>query len=197
MWFQFGERRSLDGTHDHRTVTSHYLRYSLYSFFRLQIRLTLVIFGVGAVFLDVAAVAGFRAGNAQSPPLAFAAFFTLMVLWVTYWFGFRIAYWLEVRDGQLFWRAGIRSGTIPIQAVTSIGALALLSGVGVIRTANGQIYLWPTKYFPTFADRMGQLYPHIEVKVGKLARFNARLQGTLTPKLPGGRLSMIYEEGDD
>jgi hypothetical protein len=128
LWFQFGERRSLDGTHDHRTVTSHYLRYSLYSFFRLQIRLTLVIFGVGAVFLDVAAVAGFRAGNAQSPPLAFAAFFTLMVLWVTYWFGFRIAYWLEVRDGQLFWRAGIRSGTIPIQAVTSIGALALLSG---------------------------------------------------------------------
>jgi hypothetical protein len=48
-----------------------------------------------------------------------------------------------------------------------------------------------------FANRMGQLYPQIEVKVGKLARFNARLQGTLTPKLPGGRLSTIYEEGDD
>jgi hypothetical protein len=69
--------------------------------------------------------------------------------------------------------------------------------VGVIRTANCRIYLWPTKDFPTFANRMGQLHPQIEVKVGKLARLNAKLKGTLTPKLPRGRLSTIYEEGDD
>ncbi|MGA8635689.1 MAG: hypothetical protein WB805_12665 [Candidatus Dormiibacterota bacterium] len=176
-------------------MTSHYLRYSIYSFFRLQIRLTLGIFAVAAVFLDVAALAGFRGGNAQSPPLVFAAFFTFAVLWVTYWFGFRIAYWLEARDGQLLWRSGIRSGTVSIQAITSIGASAWLSGIGVIRTENRRIYFWPTKYFPTFANRMGQLYPGIQVKVGKLARFNARLQGAFSPA--SGRLSVIYEEGDD
>jgi hypothetical protein len=118
------------------------------------------------------------------------------VLWITYWFGFRVAYSLEARDGRLLWRAGIRSGTFPIQAITSIGASAWLSGAGVIRTENGRIYLWPTKYFPTFADRMGQLYPQIEVKVGKFARFNAKLQGGLNLQ-PHGRLSTIYEEGDD
>ena len=78
-------------------VTSHYLRYSAYRYFRLQVRLTLAFFGVVAVLLDVAALAGYRG----SPPLAFAAFFTLVVLWLTYWFGFRIAYWLEARDGRL------------------------------------------------------------------------------------------------
>jgi hypothetical protein len=197
LCFQLGERRSLDGSHDYRNVTSHYLRYSVYGFFRLQIRLTLGIFGVAAVLLDIAALAGFRGGNAQSPPLAFAAFFTFVVLWLTYWFGFRIAYWLEARDGRLVWRAGIRSGTIPIQAIASIGTSAWLSGAGVIRTEHGRIYLWPTKYFPTFANRMGQLYPQIEVKVGRLARFNAKLQGGLNRRPPGGRLSMIYEEGDD
>lgn len=195
MRFQLAERRSLDAPHDHRNVTSHYLRYSLYSFFRLQIRLTLAIFAVGAAFLDVAALAGFRGGNAQSPPLAFAAFFTFAVLWITYWFGFRIAYWLEARDGQLLWRAGIRSGTIPIQAITSIGSSAWLSGAGVIRTENRRIYFWPTKYLPTFANRMGELYPQVEVKVGKLARINATLQGAFTPAR--GRLSVTYEEGDD
>jgi hypothetical protein len=194
LFFQLA-RGSWDASCDHRNVTSHYLRYSVYRFFRLQIRLTLVFFGVAAVLLDVAALVGVRGGNAQSPPLAFAAFFTFAVLWVTYWFGFRIAYWLEARDGQLLWRAGIRSGTIPIQAITSIGSSALLSGVGVIRTENRRTYFWPTKYFPTFANRMGQLYPGIQVKVGKLARFNARLQGAFTPAR--GRLSVIYEEGDD
>jgi hypothetical protein len=177
-------------------MTSHYLRYSLYSFFILQIRLTLAIFGVAAVFLDGAALAGFRGGNEQPPPLAFAAFFTFAVLWITYWFGFRVAYSLEARDGRLLWRAGIRSGTFSIQAITSIGTSAWLSGAGVIRTENGRIYLWPTKYFPTFADRMGQLYPQIEVKVGKLARFNAKLHRELNLQ-PHGRLSTIYEEGDD
>lgn len=67
--------------------------------------------------------------------------------------------------------------------------------MGVISTEQGRIYLWPTKYFPTFANRMGQLYPQIAVKVGRIARFNAKLQGVLTPTR--GRLSVTYEEGDD
>ena len=177
-------------------MTSHYLRYSLYSFFRLQIQVTLAIFGVAAVVLDVVALAGFSGGNTQSPPLAFAAFFTFAVLWGTYWFGLRIAFSLEARDGQLVWRSGIRSGTIPTETIISIGSSAWLSGMGVIRTKRSRIYLWPTKYFPSFASRMGELYPQIEVKVGRLARFNARLQGGLTPQLPR-RLSVTYEEGDD
>jgi hypothetical protein len=177
-------------------VTSHYLRYSLYSFYRLQIRATLAIFAVAAIALDAVAVAGISSGNVQSPPLAFAAFFTFAVLWLTYWFGFRIAYWLEARDGRLVWRAGIRSGTIPMQAITSIGTSPWLSGMGVIRTEHGRIYLWPTKYFPTFANRMGELSPQIEVKIGRLARFNAKMQGRLTPTLPRS-LSMTFEEGDD
>jgi hypothetical protein len=42
---------------------------------------------------------------------------------------------------------------------------------------------------------MRELYPQVEVKVGKLARFNATLQGAFTPAR--GRLSVTYEEGDD
>jgi hypothetical protein len=49
LCFPLGDRGSLDGSHDHCNMTSHYLRYSLYSFFILQIRLTLAIFGVAAV----------------------------------------------------------------------------------------------------------------------------------------------------
>ena len=93
-------------------VTSHYLRYSAYRYFRLQVRLTLAFFGVVAVLLDVAALAGYRGSppltRAEFPPFnlivytgTLAAFFTLVVLWLTYWFGFRIAYWLEARDGRL------------------------------------------------------------------------------------------------
>ncbi len=44
---------------------------------------------------------------------------------------------------------------------------------------------------------MGQLYPQIDVKVGKLARFNDRLQGGMNFKLPRSRLSTNFEEGDD
>ncbi len=87
-------------------MTSHYLRYSLYSFFRLQIRLTIGTFGVAAVVLDIAALIGLRGGNPQSPGLVFAAFFTLCVLWITYWFGFRVAYSLEVRDGRTLMARG-------------------------------------------------------------------------------------------
>jgi hypothetical protein len=177
-------------------MASHYLRYSVYRFFRLQIRVTLAIFVVGAVFLDVAAVAGLRGGNTQSPPPVFAAFFTFLVIWVIYWFGFRISYWLEARDGQLEWRAALRSGTIPIQRITSIYASGWLSGMGIIRTERGRILFWPTKYFPTFANRMGQLHPHIAVKVGRLARFNAHVQGQLSGMV-GGPLAMTFEEGDD
>ena len=165
-------------------MTSHYLRYSLYSFFRLQIQVTLAIFGVAAVVLDVVALAGFSGGNAQSPPLAFAAFFTIAVLWVTYWFGLRIAFSLEARDGQLVWRSGIRSGTIPTQAIISIGSSAWLSGMGVIRTKTKPHLPLANEVLPVLRLSDGRALSSDRGQGGPACTVQRQVQGGLTPRLP-------------
>jgi hypothetical protein len=35
-----------------------------------------------------------------------------------------------------------------------------------MRTVNGHLFIWPTQYYPALADRLGQHYPDIEVRVG-------------------------------
>ncbi len=98
-------------------MNSHYIRYSLYRFFRLQIQLTLGLSAIIAVVLDVTAPTGSWGGDNRLAPVAFSAFFTFCVGWVGYWFGFRIVCWLEVRDDQLSWRAGFRSGSLPVHDI--------------------------------------------------------------------------------
>jgi hypothetical protein len=173
----------------------HYLRYALYRLYRAQIVLTLVVFAVAAVFVDIAATVGLGSTGASPPSIAFALFFTGCVLWVGYWFGFRIAYWIEARPDRLAWRTAFRSGSLPIDDVRAIYSSAPLSGMGVLRTTKGRIFIFPTRYFPQFADRMGELYPAIDVRLGKLSRFSARLSGSFPS---GGRwTSMMLEEGDE
>ncbi|MGH7685688.1 MAG: hypothetical protein ACREN2_02555 [Candidatus Dormibacteria bacterium] len=176
-------------------MASHYLRYALYRFYRLQIRLTLAVFAAAAVFVVLAAVIGIGSSGSPPPPLTFAMFFTACVLWLEYWFGFRIAYWMEARDGWLTWRTPLRSGSVPISEVRSIYSSALLQGMGVVRTTRGRILIFPTQYFPQFADRMAALYPSVVARVGRFSRFSARLSGRFAPR--GGTLSMTLEEGDD
>jgi hypothetical protein len=176
-------------------MASHFLRYALYRFYRTQIVLTLVVFVVAAVLVDIATVVGLGSAGAAPPPIWFALFFTACVLWVGYWFGFRIVYWIEARADRLVWRTALLSGSLPVSEVRSIYSSALLSGMGVVRTSRGRILLFPTRYFPQFADRMRDLYPNIDVRVGRLSRFSARLSGRFPS---GGRwTSMILEEGDE
>ena len=176
-------------------MTSHYLRYSLYSFWRLQILATLSVFAIGAVFLDLSAITGVASQDGQRPPALFAAFFTFGVLWLTYWFGFRIVYWLEVRNGRMKWKTPLRSGSVDVTEIRSVGTWKLLSGIGSIKTTNGRIVVFPTQYLPTLGDRMQQLFPSIEVNVGRIARVSARIKGAVPQ--PSKRYSMSFEEGDD
>jgi hypothetical protein len=176
-------------------MADHYLRYALYRFYCTQVLLTLGVFAAAAVFVDTAAVVGLGSAGAAPPPIWFALFFTACVLWVEYWFGFRIVYWIEARADRLTWRTALLSGSLPVSEVRSIYSSALLSGMWVVRTARGRILLFPTRYFPQFADRMGNLYPGIDMRVGRLSRFSARLSGRFPS---GGRwTSMILEEGDE
>ena len=179
-------------------MSNHYIRYSLYRFFRVQIRLMLGAFAVAAIILDVVAAKGSQGGTNGPPLIVFAAFYTFCVAWAAYWFGLRIVFWLEIRDGKLSWRSGIRSGSVPVSDIRRISTSKLMSGMGVIRTLNGRVFVWPTQHYPAFADRMGQLYPDIDVRVGKLARFGARMTGHFAPKANSGSWwSMVFEEGDD
>lgn len=176
-------------------MANHYLRYALYRFYRTQIVLTLAVFAVAAVFVDIAAMVGLGSAGAAPLPIWFALFFTACVLWIEYWFGFRIVYWIEARGDRLTWRTPLLSGSLPVSEVRSIYSSALLSGMGVVRTTRGRILLFPTQYFPQFADRMRDLYPGINVRAGRLSRFSARLSGRFPS---GGRwTSMILEEGDE
>lgn len=128
-------------------MASHYLRYALYRLYRAQIVLTLVVFAVGAVLVDIAAAVGLGSTGAPPPSIAFALFFTGCVLWVGYWFGFRIVYWVEARPDRLAWRTTFRSGSLPINDVRAIYSSALLSGMGVVRTTKGRIFIFPPGTF--------------------------------------------------
>jgi len=151
----------------------HFLRYRLYSFYRVQVIVMLGAFAAGDVAMLIGAVLTGNRPSRETPPLWFVAFFTFVVAWLAYWFLWRIAYWVEVRSDGFTWRTPIRSGFVPIGEVTAIVTGPVLMGTARIKTQSGSIILFPTSPFPAFADRAAQLYPQIEVAIGKFTRLGA------------------------
>lgn len=76
----------------------------------------LAVFTVAGVSIVVQTMAG-RTGA----PLLFMALWFAALGWNFYWWLFRVAYRVELVGGVLHWRAPLRSGTMPVDAIESGG----------------------------------------------------------------------------
>lgn len=152
------------------------------------------LLSVVVVVFDVSALTGMAAKHVSAGDLAVPAFFTFAFLWTSYWFIFRVVYMVEARADQLTWRTGLRSRQAPMSEVQSISSPVWLSGAWMIRTQHGRMLMMPNTYALRFADRMRELYPNVDVRLGRFGRTYARIQrpvGPLTRWTSG-----MFEEGD-
>ena len=104
------------------------------------------------VVAGVSIVAQSFAGR-PGPPLAFMAPWFAALGWNVYWWLFRVAYRVELIGRTLQWRAPFRSGTIPVDAIESVGRFFFAPYTCVLR-ATGHTSLMVFTQLRSFAPML-------------------------------------------
>jgi hypothetical protein len=142
--------------------------FELYPFYRVQVILTFLVFGGAAIAL-VATL-----GSAEGPSVWFALTWIAIALWNAYWFLFRFAYRLEVRDGLFRWRAPLRTREFPVSDVIQLrpGRGGAFSIEVIETTSSGRIPVFFADGLDQFARALAAMHPQIQYRLnwwGKLA----------------------------
>ena len=98
---------------DHQSADATWSQPVLQIAFALFVMTVLVIAGI---FLAVRTISG-----QPGPPVWFGALWILALGWSMYWWLFRVAYRVELVGRTLNWRAPLRSGSIPVDAIERAG----------------------------------------------------------------------------
>ncbi|WP_431247187.1 hypothetical protein [Leifsonia xyli] len=115
----------------------------------------LVVAGVSAV------VQGF-AGR-HGPPIGFMVIWFAALGWNVYWWLFRVAYRVELVGRTLYWRAPLRSGTMPVDSVDSVGRFFAAPYTCVLR-ARGHaslVVFTQLRSFEPMLDALHSLNPGV------------------------------------
>jgi hypothetical protein len=133
-----------------------------------------VVFAGGGVVL----VAHELTTGGKDPPLSFALLWLAGVAWVAYWLLLRVAFAIELRDGQLRWETPLRRGSSPLSAVTRIRPMRWGSNVEVFELRDSRpVLVMVTKGFSRFLDDVAEQRPDLEVRLGLYSRVLQRLPG--------------------
>lgn len=98
---------------DHQSADVTWSQPVLQIAFALFVMTMLVIAGI---FLAVRTISG-----QPGPPVWFVALWFLALGWNVYWWLFRVAYRIELVGRTLNWRAPLRHGSIPVDAIERAG----------------------------------------------------------------------------
>lgn len=130
------------------------------------------VFGIVAVALLVSLTGDDR------PPVSFVLFWLFALGWNAYWWLFRVAYSLTLREGILEWEAPARRGAIPTTDLTAFRPMTLLPNVIVIKHRGGRpLLVMPGKGIADLAAELRDVRPGLDVRVGRI--------GTMTTWMPG------------
>jgi hypothetical protein len=88
----------------------------------------LVVAGVSIVFQSFAGRPG--------PPAGFMAVWFAALGWNVYWWLFRVAYRVDLVDRTLYWRAPLRSGSIPVDSIDGVGRFFMAPYTCVVRASG-------------------------------------------------------------
>lgn len=96
------------------------------------------VVGIMAVMLMASPIVAVKIIAAEGPlGLVFMAALFGALAWNVYWWCFRIAHRLELRDETLHWRALFAGGSIPVASITGVGRfLGLSNQVPTIRAVG-------------------------------------------------------------
>jgi len=148
---------------------------------RVAIGIPFVVFLAVAVFL-VARVVG---GGPNSPPLAFAILWVAGLVWIGYWWLFRIAAELDLEAETLIARSPLRTRRVAVYDVTAVRPMKLGSNGAVIEISGQRpILVMATKGFGEFVEELARLRPGLPVRLGWQARLAERLPGRSGTKRP-------------
>ena len=131
------------------------------------------VFGLATVVLIVEGMTG--SGGFSSP---FVLFWLFALGWNAYWWLFRVAYSVTLRDGVLAWEAPLRRGRIATSALRAFRPMKLLPNVIVIKHAGGQpLLVMPGKGIADLAAALRETRPDLDVRVGPAGRMHEWMPG--------------------
>ena len=111
----------------------------------------------------------------RSGDTLFELFWLAAVAWNAYWFLFRFVHELELQESELVWSAPLRSGSVPLTELVQVRPMRLGWGVHVIEHRDGRpLLVWATGGLKPFLDRVGEVAPGVDVRVGWSVRTAAR-----------------------
>jgi hypothetical protein len=147
--------------------------FRTYAAFPGQIIGTLAVVTVVACLLVWITATG-RTG----PGWAFTALWIAGLLWVGYWWLWRVAVRLELTDRTLEWRTEIRSGSIPIADIQAVRPSRMGPNLAVFDVSDGQPLMAITaKGFQAFLDDLAQQAPGLPISTSRMSSVRERWPG--------------------
>lgn len=140
---------------DHQSADVTWSQPVLQIAFVLFVMTVLVIAGI---FLAVRTISG-----QPGPPVWFAALWFLALGWSMYWWLFRVAYRVELVGRTLNWRAPLRRGSIPVDAIERVGRYVGASSMWVLRGTGHASVVVPTQRrdFTPMLEALNRLNPTV------------------------------------
>ena len=132
----------------------------------------------GALGLAAVALIVLAATGDGSISLPFVLLGIVAIAWNAYWWLFRVAFSLTLRDGAVEWETPLRRGRIPTDDLTSLGPTALVPSLLLLKHTGGpSLLVVQGKGFGEFAAVLRQARPDLDVRAGSLGRMADRMPG--------------------
>lgn len=113
----------------------------------------------------------------QSPGWVFTCFWIAAAALIGHSFVWRVAYELQIRDGVLFWRTPVRSGSIHVADVRKLYPHFWGSSIEVFEFADGKrLWVMTAKGLQEFTADLAVEVPGLPVRLGRFAEIAERRQ---------------------
>ena len=138
----------------------------------------MTLIGFVAILIVATAAIGAAIVDHNGPPLGFGVFFLLAAGWNAYWWLLRIAYRLELRDGELRYFTPLRRGSRPVAEVTQLRPVRFGPGWQLVQFTDGTKVIFAARRGLTglIADIEAQA-PHVHGRLGALTSLRERMPG--------------------
>ncbi len=131
-----------------------------------------------AVAVAVAFVAAVVRSDAEAPLVGFTVLWLISLGWNAYWWLFRIAVALRLDGDVLLWDAPLSSGAVPLDGLTAVRPMPLVSKVEVFDLTVGRpVLIIATKGLGAFLEELSATRPDLPVRLGWQGRWAERLPG--------------------
>lgn len=115
------------------------------------------------------------AAGVKGPGWVFTGFWCGGVVWLSYWYGWRVAWSLQLRENELRWRTFLRSGTVPITEIQRLRPMRSgPSGVVIELAHRRSLLVIAGKGFDAFTAELTRQAPDVPINVSRWTRMFER-----------------------